>query len=52
MLFADSPLPSGPGAEPTLEIRTTCERRAGEARSQLPIIVSDSPPLLPGTQRE
>ena len=33
-------------------VNSVADRRAGEAFSQLPIIVSDSPPLLPGTQRE
>ena len=52
MFPADNPRPSAPGFIPTFVISTICERRAGEAFNQLPIIVSDSPPLLPGTQRE
>src|SRR6185369_5459224 len=52
MLFAERPLPSAPGAAPTLVMSTIWLRRAGERFSQLPMMVSDSPPLLPCTQRE
>src|SRR6185295_10239696 len=52
MLFAERPLPSAPGAAPTLVMSTIRSRCAGERFSQLPMMVSDSPPWLPGTQRE
>jgi hypothetical protein len=39
-------------SEPTLVNTTTLSRLDGLAFSHLPMIVSDSPPLLPGTQVE
>ncbi len=41
----------GPISVPTLVAMTT-RLRAPRARSHLPMMISDSPPLLPGTQWE
>ena len=43
--------PSTPGDLPTF-VATTMSSRLPRAAIQLPMIVSDSPPLLPGTQAE
>ena len=52
MALAARPLPPDPPSQPTLVMTTTLSRRPGEAFNQLPMMVSDSPPWLPGTQAE
>ena len=52
MCAADRPWPTLGMSMPHLVAISTLSRLAGFFFSQLPITVSDSPPLLPGFQRE